>query len=190
MSTFNNETFLAAQKTSVDTLLAAANTALAAAERVAALNLHTMLEVFEDLASSSKAVLAVRTPEDALALPSCFAQLHVSKGVAYTRSVYEMSSAARDDATAIVENRFEDFKKNVALLSEKISLAAPAGSEVALATLKATTETANEVFARFNESMNQVRALAESNVAFVSNAAMNAVPKPDDRVSENPCFKS
>ena len=60
MSTFNNDAFLAAQKTAVDTLLSVVNTALASAERVAALNLHATREAFEDMASNGKAVLSNR----------------------------------------------------------------------------------------------------------------------------------
>ena len=57
MSAFNPETFLAAQRATVDTLLSVANTALASAERVAALNLHAAREAIEDIALSGKAAL-------------------------------------------------------------------------------------------------------------------------------------
>lgn len=177
MSTLNNETFLAAQKTAVDTLLSVVNTALASAERVAALNLHATREAFEDIARNGKAVLSVKSPQEAMALPANLAQPHIEKGVAYTRSVYEITSAAREDAVAIVESKFEDFKQRMAALAEKIATASPAGSEVALATLKSAVDAANQAFARFNESMNQVKELTENNVTLVGNATVKAVPK-------------
>lgn len=177
MSTFNNETFLAAQKTAVDTLLSVVNTALASAERVAALNLHAAREAFEDMASNGKAVLSVKSPQDAMALPANLAQPHIEKGVAYTRSVYEITSAAREDATAIVERKFEEFKKSMAILAEKIAETSPAGSEVAVATLKSAVDAANQAFARFNDGMNQFKELTENQVTLVSNATVKAVPK-------------
>lgn len=177
MSAFNNDAFLAAQKTAVDTLLSVVNTALASAERVAALNLHATREAFEDMASNGKAVLSVKSPQDAMALPANLAQPHIEKGVAYTRSVYEITSAAREDATAIVEGKFEEFKQSMATLADKIASTAPVGSEVAIATLKSAVDAANQAFARFNESMNQVKELTENNVALVSNATVKSVPK-------------
>ncbi|MFZ9616348.1 MAG: phasin family protein [Fluviibacter sp.] len=177
MSTFNNDAFLAAQKTAVDTLLSVVNTALASAERVAALNLHATREAFEDMASNGKAVLSVKSPQDAMALPANMAQPHIEKGVAYTRSVYEITSAAREDATAIVEGKFEEFKKSMATLADKIATTSPVGSEVAIATLKSAVDSANQAFARFNDAMNQFKELTENNVALVGNAAVKAVPK-------------
>ncbi len=181
MSAFNNEFFLAAQKTAVDTLLSVVNTALASAERVAALNLHATREAFEDLAKNGKAVLSVTSPQEAMALPGNLAQPQIEKGVAYTRSVYEITSAAREDATAIVESKFEDFKQSMATLADKIATASPAGSEVAIATLQSAVDAANQAFARFNESMSQVRELTENNVALVSNATVKAVPKANPK---------
>ena len=177
MSTFNNESFLAAQKTAVDTLLAVVNTALASAERVAALNLHAAKEVFEDLARNGKAALSVQSPQEAMTLPGNLAQPQIEKSVAYTRSVYEITSAAREDATAIVESNFEDFKQRMATLAEEIATSSPAGSDVAVATLQSAVDAANQAFARFNESMTQLRELTENNVTLVSNATIQAVPK-------------
>ena len=150
---------------------------MASAERVAALNLHATREAFEDMASNGKAVLSVKSPQDAMALPANMAQPHIEKGVAYTRSVYEITTAAREDATAIVEGKFEDFKKSMATLADKIATTSPVGSEVAIATLKSAVDSANQAFARFNDAMNQFKELTENNVALVGNAAVKAVPK-------------
>lgn len=177
MSAFNNESFLAAQKTAVDTLLSVVNTALASAERVAALNLHATREAFEDMARNGKAVLSVKSPQEAIALPADMAQPHIEKGVAYTRSVCEITSAAREDATAIVEGKFEEFKQSMATLADKIATTSPVGSEVAIATLKSAVDAANKAFTRFNDSMNQVKELTENNVALVGNATVKSVPK-------------
>lgn len=80
MSAFNPETFLAAQRATVDTLLSVANTALASAERVAALNLHAAREAIEDMALSGKAALSVSNPQEAMTLPVKLAQPQVEKG--------------------------------------------------------------------------------------------------------------
>lgn len=175
MSTFDNSSFVAAQKAAVDTLLSVVNTALASAERVAALNLHAAREAVEDMAQNGKAVLSVKTPQEALSLSGHLSQPQVEKGMAYTRSVYEITSAAREDATNIVEARFEAFKAQMADLAEQMSHVAPGGSDVAVAAIKSAVNSASQAFAQFNESMNQIKELTENNVTAVGNAAVQAV---------------
>src|SRR5574343_1297926 len=174
MSAFNPEAFLAAQKTAVDTLLSVANTALASAERVAALNLHAAREAIEDMAHSGKAALSVTSPQEALSLPAKLTQPQIEKGMAYTRSVYEMTSAAREDATQIVEARFEVFKADMARLAAQLSQASPAGSEVAVAAIHAAVDSATKAFDQFNASMNQLRELTEDNLSAMSKATVKA----------------
>lgn len=174
MSAFNPETFLAAQRATVDTLLSVANTALASAERVAALNLHAAREAIEDMALSGKAALSVSNPQEAMTLPVKLAQPQVEKGMAYTRSVYEITSAAREDATNIVETRFDHFKADMARLAEQLTRTSPAGSEVAVAAIHSAVDSATQAFAQFNASMNQLRELTENNVTAMGNATMKA----------------
>lgn len=175
MSAFDNSSFVAAQKTAVDTLLSVVNTALASAERVAALNLHAAREAVEDMAQNGKAVLSVKTPQEAMSLPGHLTHPQVEKGMAYTRSVYEITSAAREDATNIVEARFEAFKEQMAQLAEQMSHVVPGGSDVAVAAIKSAVVSASQAFAQFNESMNQIKELTENNVTAVGNATVKAV---------------
>ena len=60
------EQFAAANKASVDALLSLANTALASAERIAALNLNTARTMLEDGMSNTKAVLGAKDPQEAV----------------------------------------------------------------------------------------------------------------------------
>ena len=62
----NVEQFAAANKATVDSLLSVANTALASAERVAALNLSTARSALEDVASNTRQVMEAKTPQAAL----------------------------------------------------------------------------------------------------------------------------
>ena len=175
MSAFDNPSFVAAHKAAVDTLLSVVNTALASAERIAALNLHAAREAIEDMAQHGKAVMSVKTPEEAMSLSGSLTQPQVKKGIAYTRSIYEITSAARDDATNIIESRLNVFKDQMAFLADQIMHASPTGSDVALAAIKSAVNSANQAFAQFNESMNQIRELTENNVNAMSNATVKAV---------------
>ena len=70
----NTEQFAAANKATVDSLLAVANTALASAERIAALNLNTARAALEDTASGVQSVMGAKDPQAALAAQSSLAQ--------------------------------------------------------------------------------------------------------------------
>ena len=64
----NPEQFAAANKASVDAMLSLANTALASAERIAALNLNTARSMLEDGVANTKAVLGAKDPREAMTL--------------------------------------------------------------------------------------------------------------------------
>ncbi|MDR2679112.1 MAG: phasin family protein, partial [Zoogloeaceae bacterium] len=91
------EQFTVANKAVVDSLLSLSNTALASAERFAALNLNTARSVFEDSVSGTKALLDAKTPQEAFTQQAAQVQPNVEKAVAYTRSVYEIAAQAKDD---------------------------------------------------------------------------------------------
>ena len=64
----NPEQFAAANKASVDAMLSLANTALASAERIAALNLNTARSMLETGVANTKAVLGAKDPREAMSL--------------------------------------------------------------------------------------------------------------------------
>ena len=110
----NPEQFAAANKATVDSLLSVANTALASAERIAALNLNTVRSALEDSVSGAKSVMAAKDPQEALKLQSSLAQPAVEKAVAYSRSVYEITSQTQQELAKMVEAQFGDFQKSMA----------------------------------------------------------------------------
>ena len=82
----NVEQFAAANKATVDSLLAVANTALASAERVAALNLSTARSALE--------------AQKAMAQPA------MEKAAAYSRSIYEISTQTQQELAKMAETQF------------------------------------------------------------------------------------
>ena len=69
------EQFAAANKATVDSLLSVANTALASAERIAALNLNTARAVMEDSVSGAKALMGAKDVQDAMSIQASLAAL-------------------------------------------------------------------------------------------------------------------
>jgi phasin family protein len=94
------ESFASSNKALVDTLVTLANTALAAAEQVVALNAATARSFVQDSASNTKALLSAQTPQEAMSIQASLAQPGVETAVAYSRSLYEIASKAQEALSA------------------------------------------------------------------------------------------
>ena len=171
------EQFAAANKATVDSLLAVANTALASAERIAALNLNTARAALEDTASGVQSVMGAKDPQAALAAQSSLAQPAVEKAVAYSRSIYEITSETQQELAKMVEAQFGDFQKSVAGMLEKAAKSAPAGSDVAVAAVQSAIAAATSAFDNMRKSAQQVTALAQNNIAAATSATAKAAKK-------------
>ena len=169
------EQFAAANKASVEAMLSLANTALASAERIAALNLNTARSLLEDGVANTKAILGAKDPQEALAVQASLAQPNVEKAVAYTRSVYEISAQSKEEVSKLLEGQFGDFQKQVAGLLDKAAKSAPAGSDVAVNAVKSAIAAATSAFDSMNKAAKQVAEIAEANVAAATNATVKAV---------------
>ena len=173
----NPEQFAAANKAAVDSLLSVANTALASAERIATLNLETARSVLEDSVSNAKALMGAKDPQEALSIQASLAQPSVEKAVAYSKSVYEISTETQEQLAKMVEAQFGDFQKNVADMLEKAAKSAPAGSDVAVAAVQSAIAAANSAFDNMRKTAKQVTDMAQTNMAAATSATAKAVKK-------------
>lgn len=89
------ETFAASNKALVDTLVNLANTALAAAEKVVALNAETARMIVQDNANNTKALLNAKSPQEAMNIQAALAQPSVEKAVAYSRGLANIATEAQ-----------------------------------------------------------------------------------------------
>lgn len=169
------EQFAAANKASVDAMLSLANTALASAERFAALNLNTARTMLEDGVANTKAILAAKDPQEAMAVQASLAQPNVEKAVAYGRSLTEISAQSKEEVAKLLEGQFGDFQKQVASLLDQAAKSAPAGSDVAVAAVKSAIAAATSAFDNMNKAAKQVADIAEANVTAATNATVKAV---------------
>jgi phasin family protein len=161
----NIEQLAASNKAAVDSLLAVANTALATAERVAALNLGAARTALEDSASATKAVMSVKNPNDAVALQSSMVKPAVEKAVDYSRSLYEISSESQQQLAKMLETQFVDFQKQVATMVEQASKMAPAGSETIVSAMQNAVNQANAAFGNMTAMAKQITDVAQANMA-------------------------
>ena len=169
------EQFAAANKASVDAMLTLANTDLASAERIAALNLNTARSMLEDGVANAKAMLGAKDAQEFFAVQASIAQPGIEKAVAYSRSVYEISAQSKEEISKLIEAQFGDFQKQIVGLLEKATKNAPAGSEVAVNAVKSAIAAATTAFDNMNKAAKQVADIAETNVAAATNATVKAV---------------
>lgn len=171
------EQFAAANKAAVESLLNLANTALASAERVAALNLNTARSVLEDGVSNTKALLGVKDVQEALSVQSTLAQPNVEKAVAYSRSVYEILNESTAGLTQVVEGQSAELKKNFTAAIEQTLKNAPAGTESVVVAVKAAMAQADSALEQMNQSAKQAKATIEANVAAANAATIKLIAK-------------
>jgi phasin family protein len=169
------EQFAAANKATVEALLSLANTSLANAERLAALNLHTARALVEDGVANLKTLLGAKDAQEALNLQASLTQPGIEKAVAYSRSIYEISAQTQEEIAKIVEAQFSELNKGVNGLLDQAVKNAPAGSDVAVAAVKSAIAAANSAYDGLNKAAKQVAEIAEANVAAATNATVKAV---------------
>ena len=169
------EQFAEANKASVDAMLTLANTALASAERIAALNLNTARSMLEDGVANAKAMLGAKDAKESFSLQASMAQPGLEKAVAYTRSVYEISAQSKEEISKLLETQFSEFQKTVMGLLEKAGKNAPAGSDVAVNAVRSAINSATTAFENMNKAARQVADIAEANLSAATNATVKAV---------------
>ncbi len=170
-----NEQFAAVNQAAVESLLTVANTSLAAAERLAALNLNTARALFADNAANVAALFAVKDVQGFVALQSQLAKPAVEKAIAYSRSVYEIASESASALSQIVEGQSVELKKTFSNAVEQSLKSAPAGSESVVAAVKSVLAQADSAYETMAQQAKQAKATIEANVAAANAATIKLI---------------
>lgn len=162
--------FAAVNQAAIESLLTVANTSLATAERLAALNLNTARSFVADGASAVAALLAVKDVQGFVSLQQQLAKPAVEKAIAYSRSVYEIASESINALGQIAEGQSIELKKTFSNAVEQSLKSAPAGSETVVAAVKSALAQADSAYETMSRQAKQAKATIEANVA-AANAA-------------------
>jgi phasin family protein len=148
------------------------------AEKLLKLNISAAKLAFAQGVEGASAVAAVKDVQELLALPTKYAESGVQTVVGYSRSLYEISSEAQTQFSALAEEAMAGYTKGLASWVEKASQSAPAGSEVAINAMKSTVAATTAAFDQFQKASKQVVSLADASVrAAADNASKAAAPK-------------
>ena len=169
------EQFADFSKTNVAQATKLAALAMENTEKLVTLNLNAAKVVLAKGAEGAAAVAAVKDVQDLVALRAKYAETGVETATAYTRSLYEISSQAQAQFTALAEEAWATYTKDTAAWVEKASKSAPAGSEGAVNAFKSTFAASTAAFDQFQKATKQVVSLADASVRAASaNAAAAA----------------
>lgn len=148
-----------ATKASIDAQLAAmneiANKALHSVAELVELNLSTAKESLAHTAAAAQQMLSAKDAQDLLNLTSAQAQPGAEKALAYGRHLTSIATKAQAEFTKATEARIADTTKQVSKLIDDLSKAAPAGSENAIAMLKASVANANASYEQMVKASKQ-----------------------------------
>ncbi|HEY8856945.1 MAG TPA: phasin family protein [Rugosibacter sp.] len=167
--------FAEANKAGVEAMLTIANTIFASAERLAALNLNTARTLLEDSVANTKALLSAKDAQELASMQATLAQPSLEKAVAYSRSVYEISTQTQGELAKVSEAQMAEMKAGMANTLEQALKNAPAGSEVVITAVKSAIAAANSAYDNMTKAAKQVTNMAEANVAAATTATIHAV---------------
>lgn len=166
--------FTSGQKGNVEASLTLANTVFASAERLAALNLNLGRGLVEQATANLNALLSVKDVQSLVSLQSALAQPAIEQAIAYSRSVYEIATDTKDEIAKIVEVQMTEAKAQVSGIVDKALDRAPAGSEVAVATIRTAMNAASSAYDSMNQVARKVSEIAEANVSAANKATLKA----------------
>ena len=133
---------IANHKASVEALLALANSNFAAIDKLAALNFNATKLAFEDSISHAKALLYAKDVQEFVNLNVAAAQPSLEKFIAYSRSVYELSTQQHGEFIRLYGAQAGEFNRSLGRL-DKDAKNAPAGSDLEIAAVKSALAAAH-----------------------------------------------
>ena len=121
------------------------STQFAAIERMTTLSLNAGKAAFDDSVGFTRSLLGAKDVQEVVNLNAAVAQPSMEKALAFSRSLYEVSTKTQGEVSKVFEAQAAELNKTVVSLLDKISKNAPAGSDVALAAVKSVAGSLDKV---------------------------------------------
>ncbi len=151
-------------------------------EKLAKINITAAKAAFAQGVESVSTIAAVKDVQEFFSLPGKYTEANVQSALGYSRSVYEVVSAAQSQYSTLAEEAIADYTKGLASWIEKASKSAPAGSDVAINAMKSTVAATTAAFDQLQKATKQVVSLADASVrAAADNASKVAAAAPKAR---------
>ncbi|MFM2345311.1 MAG: hypothetical protein RL654_64 [Pseudomonadota bacterium] len=171
---FNTEQFTAAGKANLDAAVEIGQKAFGGIEKLVELNLQVTRAALDESAAHAKALLAVKDPQELLALQSGALQPAAEKATAYSRQVYEIASSTQADISKLLEAQAAGAQEKLQGFVEAALKNAPAGSENAVAMMKQAMSATSAAVESAQKAAKQAVSSAEANIQSITKTAKAA----------------
>lgn len=167
--------FAAFGKSGLETALKFAQISMDSAERMMKLQLDAARSSFEENSRTAKALAEAKDPQQLMNLRSKLAEQSVEKMLTYSKSVYEVASAAQAELSKLMEQAMTGHSKEVMEAMEKVIKAAPGGaSEAAAAAFKTAMSATQTAMENMTKAAHQVTQMADSSIRAATQATAEA----------------
>jgi phasin family protein len=150
--------------------------AMGNAEKVMKLGMNAARITLEQSIENAQAAAAVKDVQELFALRAKLAETGVQTALAYSKNLYEIASEAQAELTAVSEESWAAYTRNVAKWVDTASQSAPAGSDVAVNAFKSTVAATTAAFDQFQKATKQVVDLADASVRAAAQSAAKVAP--------------
>lgn len=162
------EQFSSASKASFEANLALftalTGTAFQSAEKAFGLHLNAVKSGMSDSNAAMQQLFAAKDPQEFFALAAAQTQPNMEKAIAYSRQMAGIASGLQTEFNKAAELQISETSRKMLALLEEVTKNAPAGSENAVAMLKAAIGNANAGYEQFSKSAKQAAEVVETNM--------------------------
>jgi len=158
MTTMNNtaEQFGDFSKTAVDAATQFARVSLDSAERMMALNLEATKVGLDQTSKTAKSFAGVKDVQEMSSVSTKTAETGLEFFTGYSKNLYEISSAAQANFSALLEERVAGFQKSVADSLDKVA------KSVAIAAMKQGLAASTAAMDSMSKASKQASSYAEN----------------------------
>ncbi len=168
------EQFFAAHKANVETLFGLTHKAFEGVEKLVELNLQVAKTALSETEESAQALMSVKNAQDLLSLQTSLLQPSAEKAAAYSRHLQEIASSTGAEVSKAAEAQLAELQNNFSAVIDAAAKNAPAGSENAVAVVKAAIASANTAFESVQKASKQAVDVANANLQAATNTAIKA----------------
>lgn len=168
------EQIVAAQRSNLETLFGLGSKAFEGVEKLIDLNVQVAKASIAEFNDTAKAALSVKDAQEFLSLQASLFQPAAEKAVAYSRHVYDITSSTGAEISKIAEVQVASAQQKFNTLIDGAVANAPAGTENAVALVKAAVTSANNAFESVSKAAKQATEAAEANFATMTQNAVKA----------------
>lgn len=146
---------------SLGSLFKLADVALSAAESFAELNVATARQAIADSARNTRAIMSVKTAEDAAQVQSALTKPGAESAVQYSQKAYEISADAARELARVFQEQFEQMNRSLRDLAQRTAPTNPMGIPANMAPFNQVFEAANKAFENLNQAVRQATEAAQ-----------------------------